>query len=95
VVERRTVKNDPDILSIIGAERQALMVSDIPWAQGPLGRGRAIGRRPPGKIHRQSHARRNEGERFGFGFMSAIANDIVMYEGAAERNHRSRFSMPR
>ncbi|MCC6823069.1 MAG: polyribonucleotide nucleotidyltransferase, partial [Verrucomicrobia subdivision 3 bacterium] len=71
-------ENDPDILSIIGASA-ALMVSDIPW-DGPLGAVR-VGRVNGKFIANPTHAEQIESD-LDLVYVGN-ANDIVMYEGAA------------
>jgi polyribonucleotide nucleotidyltransferase len=71
-------ENDPDVLSIVGASA-ALMVSDIPW-EGPLGAAR-IGRVNGQFIANPTHSQMAESD-LDLVYVGN-ANDIVMYEGAA------------
>src|SRR5712672_1772590 len=71
-------ENDPDILSIIGASA-ALTVSDIPW-DGPLGALR-VGRVNGKLIANPTHAEM-AGSDLDLVYVGN-ANDVVMYEGAA------------
>src|SRR3954465_11533053 len=72
-------ENDPDILSIIGASA-ALTVSDIPW-DGPLGAVR-VGRVSGKFVANPTHAEQADSD-LDLVYVGN-ANDIVMYEGAAE-----------
>jgi len=71
-------QNDPDILSILGASA-ALMVSDIPW-DGPIGAVR-VGRVDGQFVANPTHDQQADSD------LDLIyvgnANDVVMYEGAA------------
>src|SRR4026208_678108 len=72
-------KNDPDIISIIGASA-ALTVSDIPW-DGPLGAVR-VGRVGGQFIANPTHVEQAESD-LDLVYVGN-ATDVVMYEGSAK-----------